>query len=268
MAPAPLLVFAAVALLAACQQPQPSANVAEPVEQPAPSLPVPRLEVLDRTGILSAVAHAASAQAAGADDSAAQRTLDGRQFEFRIRFGCRGPSNELRDQWLGWSFDAEERTLRMRAMPTLSTEDALVRELSGGEFEAVEGFWIPRPWLLQPTCPAASAARGAPPETAATDAPQKTAVSNQVGEQEKVAEPLPKWPRIGIAQFFSETDPRTGRRSTRPYEALKTLEPGQPIESQGYDLVLSGRLKALPDRRVVACLTKDWQSPPECVERS
>ena len=249
------LLLSALAFLAACQQPQPQpqANLQEPAEKPAPELPaVPRLESLGRGAILSAVAQAASAHAAGTDDSTAQRALDGRQFKFRIRFGCRGPSTALREQWLGWSFDKESHTLRVRARPTLATEDPLVQELGGSGFEAVEGFWIPRPWLLQPICPAAAAVQTAPLD----EVPEEDA---------KVAEPLPRWPRLGIAQFFSETDPRTGRRSMRPYEAVKTLDPGQPIGSHGFDLVLSGRLKALPDKRVIACVAKGAQSPPECI---
>ncbi|MEO8455985.1 MAG: hypothetical protein ABI454_12580 [Sphingomicrobium sp.] len=245
-------VIAALALFAACRQPQQPGNVQEPSEQPAPEIPaMPRLESLDRTAILAAVAQAASAHAAGADDLAAQRRLDGRQFEFRIRFGCRGPSNDLPEQGLGWSRDPERGTLRVRAKPTLTGDDPLVQELGGARFEAVEGFWIPRPWLLQPVCPVAAAVQAAVDEVAEEDA--------------KVAEPIPRWPRIGIAQFYSETDPRTGRRSMRSYEAVKTMKPGQPIGSQGFDLVLSGRMKALPDKRVIACSAKGAQSPPDCI---
>lgn len=248
------LLLAALAGLAACQQqPQPEENVQKPAAKPEPRLPVvPRLESLDRGAILAAVAQAASAHAAGADDVAAQRALDGRQFEFRIRFGCRGPSNDLPEQWLGWSQDPESGTLRVRAKPTLAGEDPLVRELGGARFEAVEGFWIPRPWLLQPVCPAAAAVQAAPLGEGAED-------------DAKVAEPIPRWPRIGIAQFYSETDPRTGRRSMRAYEAVKTMNPGRPVGSPGFDLVLSGRMKALPDKRVIACSAKGAQSPPDCI---
>ena len=178
--------------------------------------------------------------------------LDGRQFELRIRFGCRGPSTALRTQWLGWSYDEESRTLRLRAMPTLAREDPLVQDIGGSGFEAVEGFWIPRPWLLEPVCPAASIVEPVPSDI------ESLAVA-------KVDEPLPRWPRIGIAQFFSETDARTGRRSMRPYEAVKTLEPDAPVGSQGFNLVLSGRLKALPNRGVIACSAKSAHSPPDCI---
>jgi len=253
-------VIATLALLAACQQPQPQDNQQAPVEQPAPELPaLPRSETLDRSAILAAVAQAASANSAGTDDSAAQRTLDGRQFEFQIRFGCRGPSTGLREQWLGWAVDAENNTLRVRARPTLNAQEPVVQRLGGDRFEAVEGFWIPRPWLLEAVCPANSAI-----DPSAPHPKQQAKVAGTVA-QEQVTEQLPSSPRIGIAQFFSDTDPRTGRRSMRPYEAVKTLEPGHPLESQGFDLVLSGRLRALPDRRVIACVANGAQSPPDCI---
>ena len=270
--PARLHLLAALTMLCACQpEPQDPGNV-QTAEEPTLNLPaVPRPQPpLDRAAVFAAVAQAASAEASGSDDAEAQRTLDGRQFEIRIRFGCKGPSTELRKEWLGWSFDREKSTLRVRAMPTLSAEESLVQELGGDQFEAVEGFWIPRPWLLQPACPATAAVSSAPAEAATDAASVKTsarpaAMPAVPAESERISEPVPKGPRIGVAQFFTETDPRTGRRSMRPYEAVKTLDPKQQIGSQGFNLVLSGRLKALPDKRVIACVAKGADSPPECI---
>ena len=269
--PARLHLLVALTVLCACQ-PEPSdPGYPQNAEEPTLNLPaVPRPQPpLDRSAILAAVARAASAEAAGADHSERQRALDGRQFEIRIRFGCKGPSTELREQWLGWSFDAEEGTLRVRAMPTLSADEDLVKSLGGDQFEAVEGFWMPRPWLLEATCPATAGLSAAPAERPVGDesgtGTRPAAASAAPAEDGQITEPLPKWPRIGIAQFFTETDPRTGRRSMRPYEAVKTLDPKKPIRSQGFNLVLSGRLKALPDKRVIACVAKGADSPPECI---
>lgn len=270
--PARLHLLAALALLAACQpEPQDSGNTRN-AETPKLNLPaVPRPQPpLDRAGLFAAVAQAASAEASGADDTEAQRALDGRQFALRIRFGCKGPSSELREEWLGWSFDRESRTLRVRARPTLSAEENLVLELGGDQFEAVEGFWIPRPWLLTPACPATAAVSSKPAGPAADEALAKTAAAPVPARaaavpDEPVIEPMPKWPRVGIAQFFTDTDPRTGRREMRPYEAVKTLNENQSIGSTGFNLVLSGRLKALPDKSVIACVAKGADSPPECI---
>jgi hypothetical protein len=168
-----LRLMAALTMLCACQ-PEPSDPAAlQDDEEPTLNLPaVPRPQPpLDRAAILAAVARAASAEAAGADHSQAQRALDGRQFEIRIRFGCKGPSSELREEWLGWSFDAKEGTLRVRAMPTLSAEEELVQTLGGDQFEAVEGFWMPRPWLLEAVCPATPEVSAASAEPASEAEP-------------------------------------------------------------------------------------------------
>jgi hypothetical protein len=226
------------------------------------------------------VAEAASAVAAGQQLPESVRSLDGRQFEFRIRFGCRGPATELRDRWLGWSYDAEEKRIRVRARPTLSKDDPLVAQFSGDEFEAVEGFWIPRPWLLQSVCPAAaavqSAASGARAESESGREPREqkgTLQQQQQGQQSDPGligddgseEPLPAVPRIGIAQFFTSDDARTRRRDTRAYEVAHALAEGQAISSQGYNLVLSGRLRALPGRGVIQCAARGPDRPPECL---
>jgi hypothetical protein len=118
-----------------------------------PAVPRPQPPI-DRAGLLFAVADAASAAAAGAEMPESVRALDGRQFEVRIRFGCGGPTTELSERWLGWSYDPEARRIRVRALPTISSDDPLVSRIGDEEFEAVEGFWIPRPWLQQPVCPA------------------------------------------------------------------------------------------------------------------
>ena len=246
-----LLAAAAASCL---QEPEPPENVAqEPVtNRPAVVQPSP---ALDRAALLASVAQASSAAASGAELPGELRALDGRQFEVRIRFGCRGGSLQLRQDWLGWSHDPQSRTIRVRARPTITAEEPLVERL-GGEFEAVEGFWIPRPWLLQPACPAG----------AAIGAPQT--VQAPVGEDSRAAgpsEPVPSSPRIGIAQFFTANDPRTGRRDDRAYEAVHTLLEGEAIGSQGFDLVLAGRLRSLAGRGPIACVSAGADRPPECI---
>lgn len=256
---------AAVLAAAACKPSGSAENLDNSADDPVLNLPVvPRPQPLDRAGLFAAVAQAASAEASGQDDAAAQRTLDGRQFELRIRFGCRGASQELRQEWLGWFRDLESGTLRVRAKPTLGADDPLVRELGGEDYEAVEGFWIPRPWLLDASCPAAAAviqAAGAEGAKQGSDSNDR----NRAANREEAADPVPNWPKIGIAHFFTETDPRTARRDMRAYEAVKTIDPKQPIGSTGFNLVLSGRLQALPDGRVIACVAKSPDNAPECV---
>jgi hypothetical protein len=255
-------LLAATAAAAACQQEQPQDhNAAEDLVVNRPIVPRPQ-PTLDRAALLTVIAEAASATAAGAEMPEAVQSLDGRQFELRIRFGCGGPATDLGNRWLGWSFNTQSRRIRVRAMPTISKDDPLIEQLGGGEFEAIEGFWIPRPWLLQPVCPAVAAIQGSanPP----TEQTENEADSTESGEGQ-LDEPVPRSPRLGIAQFFTSEDPRTRRRGMRPYEANHTLAEDKAISSQGYNLVLSGRLRALPGRGVVQCTARNANSPPECV---
>ena len=248
-------VLGAIAI-AACQ-PEPHSNGTDKVmanggARQAPPLPIPEPS-FGREQLLLAVARAASAHAAGAEDAEAQRALDGKRFEVRLRFGCVGlPVESARS---GWTFDPDERVLRVRVQPNLAFDDPAVRGSAGPEVEAVEGFWLHRPWMLTPACPR----RAAPAQPdgdelarATTQEPQAAAIS---------AAPQ----RVGIAQFFTATDSRTRRRSSRPFEAVRTLEQGQAPPAQGLNLVLSGRLKALPGGRVIACTSADLDRPPDCV---
>lgn len=228
------------------------------VPRPAPSL--------DRAALLTAVAQAASAAASGTAVAPELRALDGRQFEVRIRFGCRGPSTETTNNWLSWSYDPESRIVRVQARPTISEDEPLVASIGGEDVEAAEGFWIPRPWLLQPACPATAAVRSATdrqPQQSNIVAAAGTAADEE--DSDERAEPLPIRQRVGIAQFFTQTDSRTGRRDDRPYQARHTLDEGEAISSQGFNLVLSGRLRAVPGRGVIECSATDADSPPDCI---
>lgn len=259
----PLLLAAAVG----CRQEQDGAdlNAVENAVANLPSVARPA-PPLDRAALLAAVAQAASAAAAGTAVAPELRELDGRQFEVRIRFGCRGPSTEATNNWLSWSYDRESRTVRVQARPTISRDEPLVASIAGEDVEATEGFWIPRPWLLQPVCPATaavqSAAEGEAPHSN-TVAAADTAAEDEDAEER--SEPLPIRQRVGIAQFFTETDSRTGRRDDRPYQARHTLKEGQAIGSQGFNLVLSGRLRAVPGRGVIECSAANAESPPDCI---
>lgn len=273
----PIILLAASAAVAACQQEQPETADTNASERVLNLPAVPRPDPpLDRAALLTAIAEAASASASGSELPETVRRLDGRQFEIRIRFGCRGPAKDLAERWLGWSFDPEDRRIRVRAMPTISKDDPLIQRVSGDEFEAVEGFWLPRPWLLSAVCPAGAAvqspAAGAQ-EASAEQEQERQEPARQEAEPQPVedasdpqeAEPVPTPPRIGIAQFFTDQDPRTRRRDSRPYQASHTLREGKAISSQGYNLVLSGRLRALPGRGVIQCMSRGADTPPECV---
>lgn len=241
-------VAACLALLS-CREPakegEPANAAAEQPVQPAPLTVAER--PLDREALLLAALRAASAFSAGSDDSETQAKLDGKRFELRIRFGCANGTDEAR----GWRFDEANRTLRLRVTPDISEADPVAAEIAGEQFETVEGLWLRRPWLLTATCPADSLPAG-----------------GEAGEAIDKSEPTASGAAarmVGLAQFFSPTDSRTTRRRQRPYEATKILEEGQAPSAKGYDFVLSGRLRALPSRRVIACLAKAPEEPPACI---
>ena len=197
-------------------------------------------------------AGAASAAATGGDDKEAQRRLDGKRFSLRLRFGCTGPAPE-KDARRGWSFDEKRRLLRVRAASDLMADTQLLKELPLGTYEAAQGFWIDRPWLLVAACPVLSPAAG------------NDAVPSDPSSPDAQIPAQPMF-RLGIVQLYSEDDARTHRRDGRAYEASKTLPEGAKPSAVGYDLVVSGRLKRLTDRSAIACsLGKNPALPPSCV---
>ena len=228
-------------------------NVAANAAEPGP-IALPVAEPLDREALLLAVMQAASAAALGHRDDDAQRKLDGDPFEFRLRFGCAGATAETTDDRRGWNFDEERRVLRVHVDPDLSSSQLPPGIKDEAGFEAIEGFWLRRPWLLAAGCPVAK-----PPTQ-----PSAEGEDQQVALAAEPAAPIAQ-PRIGVAQFFTKGEARTQRREERAYEATATLGENEAPSPEGYDLILSGRLKRLPNGRVIACAVSDMDSPPACV---
>lgn len=253
-----LLLFLALVAIPACKrvdeptERQADVNIGQPAANVAAVVPLPK-PPMDRAALLEAVAQARSAAAVGADDRQAQKALDSKAFEIRIRFGCAGaaPGGEKRSP-LSWSFESKSGVLRVRAAPDLSEDAAVAKGLDG--VEAIEGFWLPRPWLLAAACPVAAPPMKGPTE----DMPASTSATLP-------SKPAASAPKVGIAQFFTATDSRTTRRDHRPYETVEKLEPGASIGTQGFDLVLSGRLRLLTEGRVIRCVASSLDSAPDCV---
>jgi hypothetical protein len=232
------MIFSSAAL-AACRADAPAdqgnapqtANVAAPVAAPklVPA-PEPRL---DREALLIAAVRARSAAASGSDDAAAQGELDGKRFEFRIRLGCSLGAEQAAGDAI---YEEAKRRVELKAAPDLSLEQPIVAALAGEGVEAVEGFWVPRPWLLAPSCAGADPAQAAAPEQ----------------------------PAVAIAQYFTQADARTGRRDGRPYEARQNVAEGEVPAAGSWDLVLTGRLRKVGDR-VIACRAEAAGQMPVCI---
>lgn len=257
-----MLSIGAVLLATGCDQQ--SENVVAGNDTEESATPPPRLPLteppMDRAALLAEVAKAASIASLGRDASREQRALDGKPFELRIRFGCpvraaeqassgRGPFNVR--------FHQEDRTLKVSARPDLTLDDPKIAARAGEGIESVEGFWMYRPWQLAAGC---SAVPGA--VQGSQDALPPTSEAAKAGD---AAAPAPSGWRVGIAQFFSDADSRTRRRDQRAYEATKLIPAGEAPSAQGYDLVLSGRLRKLPQGSVISCVVDSKEAPPECV---
>lgn len=243
----------------------------ESTQLPLPSLPAVE-QPLDRAAVLLAVEKAASAAALGRDDRDVQTKLDGKRIEVRIRFGCPTISSDVPNPPFNVRFDQKERTLRLRASADLGLKDLPAAPTAGESpaIDQIEGFWIRRPWLLDVGCPVVPPT-GEPDqqndEAAAKGAEAKAKKGPAEGETnpELVQLEMPPPPRIGIAQYFTEQDSRLAQRSGRPYEATKTLAEDEKPSSLGYDLVLAGRLRALPGGKVIDCSVSDVNRPPTCI---
>jgi hypothetical protein len=211
-------------------------------------------KILNREELLLAVGRSASSVALGRDDLDAQRTLDGQQYEFRMRFGCGSGESPERNAY-SVAFDEAKRTLRLGATPEINASDPLITAVATGEIEAVEGFWVEQPWLLDVGCP--STPMPALPAAAAELQAEEPAQFQQA--------PPPVSSRIGLAQFFGPEESRTLRRNSRAYQVTKTLPEEVSPSASGYDLVLSGRLRKMANGRVIACSNVSATARPSCV---
>jgi hypothetical protein len=202
---------------------------------PAPQIPV-LPPALGRGELLSAVSQVASAAAGGRAYPTAAADLAGRRFALRLPFGCGGPPPAAAA--LRYSLDAQ--TLRLSARPESWGGSLLARALIG-QAEAVEGFWLSRPWLLTEDCPAPPQAPS--PLDATPSAPET----------------------VAIAQVFEPGGSRLLRRGGKAYEATKKLDGGPVPGPAGLRLVLEGRLTAGDGHRPIRCFSARSDRPPVCM---
>jgi hypothetical protein len=229
--------------LASCRVEAPAANEAAPQPanvaaaepaRPAIAAPEPRL---DREALLIAALRARSAAASGTDDVARQAELDGKRFTFRIRLGC-SFSPDKSPGGAAARYDAGERRVELEATPDVSLDQPAVAAIAGEAAEAVEGFWISQPWLLEPSCAGSDAAQPLPSEPAA----------------------------VALAQFYTAADARTERREGRSYQARQSLAADAEAPAPGsWDLVLRGRLRKAEGGRVILCRSVEPQALPTCI---
>jgi len=221
---AALLLTGAGFLLGRATTRPPAAAVA-PAPAPAAAAPEPEPEpvssgVLGRGDLIALAAAAADAVAAGRDPDAAIGQADGRRFALRLPFGCNGPAAEGSAAAMRWRYDAEAGALRIAVNPVTWSAQDWWPAGAAGDIEAIEGFWIERPWTSSEACPGSGdrpAAAGAEPVTL----PGQT---------------------LAIGQIFLAESARGGRREGKPYEAVVRVTEDELRAGEGFRLRIGGRI--------------------------
>lgn len=261
---APLALAAALPFLTWCQRPPEPAAPANPPQPPTVVLD----STLNRAALLAALTESGTALADGQTRDAA---LTGRTVSARLPFGCGGETDAVGEiAGLPRLIRNADGGLTLTVTPENLGASALIaatREGAADKWEAVEGFWIARPWSGLDACPA-SAAQPAPapaPSQEKTPAEGKTV---ETGADEDAAPPPAALERsAGLAAVFETGGSRLGRRQGQAYVhvirgdkgVVATPAPG------GYALRLEGRLTAFADGKGVHCVQKDAESRPVCV---
>ncbi len=226
----------------AAEETAPATAVAPEAKNPViPQVPLP-LPPLTRSDLLAATAKAADAAAGGGEAPKESQNLVGRSFSIRLPFGCDGPLDENAKDWAGWTFNAKTRALKLVARPEDWGLAEWTRALAGDTpFDAIEGFWLKRPWTSSEACPAT-------PRTGIPAIPVS-----------------PPHETVGVAQFFTPDSPRTLQRGSRPYSLTLKAEKEISDAPREYHLVVSGKIAAYADGRPIHCWVETGAVPPVCV---
>lgn len=268
---APLALAAALPLLTWCQRPPEPAAPADPAPPPTVVLD----STLNRAALLAALTEAGTALADGQTRDAA---LTGRTVSVRLPFGCGGEAAVVSEVGgLPRLVRNADGSLALTVTPEDLGASALVpatREGAVDKWEAVEGFWIARPWSGLDACPASAALAAPAPDLAPSPAQTaiKTPAEGKTAEAKTVddvtAAPIVQPERTaGLAAVLETGGSRLGRRQGQAYVHVIRGEKGvAPTPAPGgYALRLEGRLTAFADGKAVHCVQKDAEARPVCV---
>lgn len=218
----------------------PPASAATPLPAPVKAAPPP----LGRTDlILEAEARAAEISPNASPSALAKDPLVDRRFRLRIPFGCDGPQIGAGTSQAYYEVDANRRTVKLLARPADLADHPLVTQSpDAAEIEALETFWIPRPWTRSDACPP----RGDRPAPATPTPPSP--------------------PTLGVAAVFEPEGSRLVRRGGRPYELVRKAPEDAPLPlTSAYALVMEGRLTSFPSGGVIRCWSESANHRPVCV---
>ncbi len=245
--PGPIVaaLTAAGLALAGCEGRRAAEPPAPETAPPPPATPAVD-PVLDRAALLAALDAAASDAAAGRAPPADAPSLANRRFRMRIAFGCQGPTPvppaEVTDAGSpAWSRAPDGQTIRLRFSPEDWTRGGPAGAPVEG-FESVGGVWINQPWMRAEGCPVAG-----PPVIDAAAAPESSTAA--------------------LALLRAEGASRLGAAGERAFAFTVRGEGGEPAAdpTDGYRLVLEGRLAPWADGRVIRCGDARPVVRPTCV---
>lgn len=217
-------------------QPPPAPTPAPPAAPPAPP-------PLDRPALLDEASIAAADYAAGTPPGPGAASDLGRRFVLRLPFGCGGPQVTSAISQASAEYDAEHQAVRLTVSSANWTTLPLIQALPNADkIEAVEGFWIPRPWLRTEACP-----------------PERSDL--------QPATPTPATaPTLGLAQVFGPDASRALRRNDRPYAFVRKIAPTKPeLLNHAYRLVLEGRITGFGDGQALHCWSESPDHRPICI---
>lgn len=208
------------------------AATAPPVIAPAPAPvpdPSPTSAVLGRADLIELAAAAADAAAAGRAPGPEVARADGRRFELRLPFGCNGPAEQDSTAPMRWRYDADSNALRVVVEPVTWAASDWFAAADG--VEAVEGFWIARPWTTSEACPPGGE-RPVPTDINPVTLPGQT---------------------LAVGQVFFSGGARGGRRGDDPYQTVVRIPEEELDASQGFRLRLNGRISRARNAGPVSC---------------
>lgn len=259
---APLAILALSPLLAWCDR-APEAPPA-PAQTASPPPTVVLDSDLNRAAVLAALNEAGSALADG-------RTIDapltGRTVSVRLPFGCQGPDATTAPGWPRLIRNPDQ-TLTLSVMPEdlLGTTFApAVTPGAADPWDAIEGFWIPRPWSQADACAPALNAMASGPATPAPDPAPEGDEPDASAPQTRPALPLER--TAGLAAVFETGGSRLGRRQGQAYAyVIRGDKKAAPAPAAaGYALRLEGRLIAFADGRAIHCRQTSPDQRPACI---
>ncbi|MGA0603804.1 hypothetical protein ACO2Q3_24065 [Caulobacter sp. KR2-114] len=209
---------------------------------PATSAAAPT--VLGRTELIAAANAAAVAYAAGLAPDRGKDPLVGRAFRLRIPFGCDGPQLGTGSAQAHFELDPTNGAKTLVAQPSEWSGLPIFQGTPDvARAESVEGFWIPRPWMILDTCPPR---RDAPLPATPTPPASQT---------------------LGLAEFFAKGSARTQRHASTPYQTVwkpKGEAPGKDAPTS-FELVLEGRVDGFADGRALRCWSESADHRPICI---